>query len=363
MQVFCQSSVISTYTTERLNVKNAVVKSYSHGILLAMFAKGKQDVASVRFQMPFDAPILLITFNRLRVTQKVFAAIRDVKPSKLYIASDGARSHCVGEAQKVDEVRQFLLSAVDWPCDVHTLFRSSNAGCKMGVSGAIDWFFKTEESGIILEDDCLPHPDFFKFCAEMLNRHKNDSRVLAINGCNFQNDQKRGQGDYYFSRFMHVWGWATWRRAWDQNDVDLKFWPTWKQSQTWLSFFGRDAIQRRFWDRVFDRMYAQKIDTWDHAWVASLWHANGFVITPNVNMVSNIGFGADATHTFNQDSMMADRPVFAMATMTAPASMGIDRAADRYTFDHSFGGRNKRWPRRVLFLHKDVKRWIKSYLK
>jgi hypothetical protein len=313
--------------------------------------------------MTLNTPVLLITFQRLAETQKVFAAIQAARPTRLYIASDGPRTGRVGEAEKVEAVRQFLQSSVDWPCDLHTLFRNANVGCKKGVSGAIDWFFKNEDQGIILEDDCLPHPDFFKFCAEMLNRNRDDTRVLAVNGCNFQNGQARGDGDYYFSRFMHVWGWATWRRAWAANDVDIKFWPDWKSSTSWQNFFGADQVQRRYWDRVFDRMHAQKIDTWDHAWVASLWHADGIVVTPNVNMVSNIGFGGDATHTVKQDSLMADRPVFPLPGMAAPSTQEVDAAADAFTFDNSFGGRDKRWPRRILFVHKDIKRWIKSYLK
>lgn len=313
--------------------------------------------------MTFDTPILLITFNRLLVTQKVLAAIREARPTKLYIASDGARANRAGEAQKVEEVRQFLQSSIDWPCDVKTLFRETNAGCKMGVSGAIDWFFKSEEAGIILEDDCLPHPDFFTFCREMLERFRDDPHVLAVNGCNFQEHQMRGDGSYYLSRIMHVWGWATWRRAWLQNDVDLTFWPAWKSSTNWFNFFGSDHVQRRYWQRVFDRMHAQLIDTWDHAWVASLWYADGKVITPNVNLISNIGFGAEATHTKSAEDLMSDRPVFPMGVIRHPNQLVVDQAADAFIFNHVFGGRNKRWPRRALFLHKDIKRWIKSCLK
>jgi hypothetical protein len=313
--------------------------------------------------MPLDTPVLLITFSRLAETQKVFAAIREAQPSRLYIASDGPRAHKLGEDQKVETLRQFLRTAVDWPCDVHTLFRSTNAGCKMGVSGAIDWFFENEEQGIILEDDCLPHPDFFTFCAEMLERYKNDARVLCVNGCNFQNDQTRGDGSYYFSRFIHVWGWASWRRAWAHNDVALAFWPDWKTSKNWHARFQHDPVQRPYWERVFDKMHGNRIDTWDHAWLASFWHADGIVVTPNVNMVSNIGFGAEATHTLTHDALHADRPTRSLGPLVHPSSVSIDWVADRYTFDHSFGGRNKRWPRRLLFLHKDIKRWIKSYLK
>jgi hypothetical protein len=313
--------------------------------------------------MSYNTPVLLITFQRLRETQEVFAAIRKARPTRLYIASDGPRASRPGEQEKVEAVRNFLTSSVDWPCNVKTLFRTTNVGCKIGVSSAIDWFFKSEEHGIILEDDCVPHPDFFTFCETMLARHTNDLRVMAINGSSFQNEIQRGDGSYYVSRYMHVWGWATWKRAWAFNDVDIGFWPQWKISQGWSSFFGKDNVQRHYWTRVFDRMYAQKIDTWDHAWVASIWYADGVVVTPQSNMVRNIGFGADATHTIKPDALHEDRPVLALQGMQAPSTMDIVSDADSYVFDTYFGGRNKRWPRRLLFLHKDLKRWIKSHLK
>jgi hypothetical protein len=307
--------------------------------------------------VPFITPILLIVFNRPLETEKVLAAIRAARPPRLYIASDAARAHKPGEAEQVEAVRRLVEQGIDWPCDVKTFYRRENAGCKIAVSGAIDWFFAHEEQGIVLEDDCLPHRSFFMYCQTMLERYADDARVMAVHGCNFQRGVKRGSGSYYFSRFIHVWGWASWRRAWALNDVALGFWPHWRESDGWNQHFHHDPIQKAHWQKVFNRMHANKVDTWDHAWVASIMHAKGLVVAPNTNLISNIGFGANATHTTSFDALHANQPLEPLGPVVHPPHVAVDEAADRYTFDHSFGGRNKRMPRRLLFLHKDVKRW------
>lgn len=157
---------------------------------------------------PLKTAVLFLVFNRPETTKTVFEAIRKAKPKRLYIAADGPRKHREGENEKVSSVRQ-IVTYVDWPCDVKTLFRDENLGCKSAVSGAITWFFNHEEEGIILEDDCLPHPDFFPFCESLLKRYANDERIWVITGNNFQNGIQRGEASYYFSRYNHVWGWAS----------------------------------------------------------------------------------------------------------------------------------------------------------
>lgn len=201
--------------------------------------------------------VLFLVFNRPEPTARVFEAIRYARPPRLYVAADGPRVQREGEGELVRRVRQ-IATTVDWPCSVYTLFREHNLGCKRAVSEAISWFFENEEQGIILEDDCLPNPDFFSFCDVLLERYKDDPRVWMITGNNFQDGQKRGNGSYYFSRYSHIWGWATWRRAWRCYDRDLSFWPEWKSSADWLKKMP-DKIERRYWDRVFDQTYNGKI--------------------------------------------------------------------------------------------------------
>ena len=155
---------------------------------------------------PLNTAVLFLIFNRLDTTKQVFEAIRQAKPPRLYIAADGARSSREGEAEKVQAVREYIIQNIDWECEVKTLFREQNLGCKYAVSGAIDWFFENEEMGIILEDDCLPSQSFFWFCEELLERYKDDMRVWHIGGSNFQNGIKRGDGDYYFSKYNTFFG-------------------------------------------------------------------------------------------------------------------------------------------------------------
>lgn len=291
---------------------------------------------------PLQTAVLFLVFNRPDTTAQVFEAIRKAKPPRLYVAADGPRANREGEAERVARVRD-IATAVDWPCEVKTLFREENLGCKYAVSGGITWFFKHEEQGIILEDDCLPHADFFSFCEALLDRHACDDRVWAITGNNFQNGQKRGDGSYYFSRYNHVWGWATWRRAWQKADMEIKFWPEWKKSIAWQVEMT-DKVERKCWSNIFDRMYQDEIDTWDYPWTASVWFHGGLTVTPNVNLVSNIGFGDYATHTLLENSPLAAIPTQALGNLRHPSTVDRDIAADRYVFDHVFGGKYLRFP-------------------
>lgn len=291
---------------------------------------------------PLHTAVLFLVFNRPDTTKQVFEAIRQAKPPRLYVAADGARVSKLGETARVEQVRK-IATEVDWPCEVKTLFRENNLGCKQAVSSGIDWFFDSEEQGIILEDDCLPHPDFFTFCETLLNRYATDERVWVITGDNFQDGQQRGEGSYYFSRYNHVWGWATWRRAWTKRDMSIRFWPEWKISLEWMAWVP-DKIERKYWSKIFDRMRRNEIDTWDYPWTASVWHGGGLTATPNVNLVCNIGFGSESTHTADADSPLAEMATDKLGNITHPCSVLQDVAADQYVFDHVFGGRFKRFP-------------------
>ena len=198
------------------------------------------------------SPILFLVFNRPDVTQRVFDAIRQARPPKLYIAADGPRKNKVGEVERCALVQE-IVSQVDWPCEVSKLIRQENLGCKIAISSAIDWFFSKEPEGIILEDDCLPHPDFFPYCDELLERYRNNERVGMISGDNFQNGIKRGDGDYYFSQFCHIWGWASWARAWKKYDANLAQWPKLK-ARNWLGSLGFSGAETTYWQKKLDRV-------------------------------------------------------------------------------------------------------------
>jgi len=294
--------------------------------------------------------VLFLVFNRPDTTAQVFEAIRKAKPPRLYVEADGPRADREGEAEKVAKVRE-IATAVDWPCEVKTLFREENLGCKYAVSGGITWFFEHEEQGIILEDDCLPHPDFFTFCETLLDRYATDERVWVITGDNFQDGIQRGDASYYFSRHNHVWGWASWRRAWMKADMDIAFWSNWKVSQGWKEFWI-DPLERSFWEKIFDKMSRNEIDTWDYPWVASVWYYNGLTAVPNVNLVKNIGFNDDATHTKNANDKFSGMATESIGKLIHPRAVSHHVDADKYEFENTFGGRYLRFPFSLLRLPK-----------
>lgn len=274
--------------------------------------------------------VLLLVFNRPDTTARVFEAIRRARPALLYVAADGPRPGREGEAERCEEVRR-LVTQVDWPCQVKTLFRNLNLGCKSAVSGAITWFFEREEEGIILEDDCLPSEDFFRFCSELLPYYRAEPRVMHISGDNFQDGIIRGDGSYYFSRYPHIWGWASWRRAWKHYDVSLTSWPEARRCK-WLKGLKLDGAERRYWTRSFNRVYAGAIDTWDYQWLYACWRERGVGILPNVNLVTNIGESPNATHT-KVASPGIGIPRGNLSRVVHPVGFHTDGRADRYTFD------------------------------
>ena len=310
-----------------------------------------------------SSPVAFLVFNRPSLTSQTFAKIREAQPRQLFVVADGPRDGHPTDGDRVAEVRR-IVSQVDWPCEVETNLAETNMGCKARVSSGLTWVFSQVDRAIILEDDCLPHPDFFRFCDELLERYKDDDRVATITGNNFQDGHHRGDASYYFSKYVLIWGWATWKRVWDRYDGDISFWPEWRNTSSWGSVAG-DPIERRSWERVFDSVPG--VDTWDYPFVASTWFHGGLTAAPNVNLVSNLGFGPEALHTTDPDSPLAERPVEALGPVSHPERVEQDFVADRYTFDQVFGGkeaRQRRTPWGFLFwLQGALRRRVKRYLR
>lgn len=279
-------------------------------------------------------PILFLVFNRPDVTQLVFETIRQAKPLRLYIAADGPRKSRPDEVEKCQQVRQ-IATRIDWDCEVKTLFREENLGCRVAVSKAISWFFDHEEEGIILEDDCLPHPTFFQYCHELLDYYRHDNRIMVISGTNFQFGRKRGDFSYYFSRFNHCWGWATWRRAWKCYDSNMSAWA-YIRDNDYLSHILDNRKSVKNWTNYFDMTYSNKEDTWDRVWTLSCWCQNGLTILPQINLISNIGCGENSTHT-KFVSKIANMKVGAMDfPLRHPVFVIRDKWADDFTDRQQF---------------------------
>ncbi|WP_150132306.1 nucleotide-diphospho-sugar transferase [Prosthecochloris sp. GSB1] len=286
------------------------------------------------------SPVLFLVFNRPEKTRAVFDVIRQAAPSRLYVAADGPRIECLDEARLCREVRE-AATAVDWFCEVKTLFREENLGCGKAVSAAIDWFFSHEQEGIILEDDIMADRSFFRYCDELLHRFRDDERIMAVTGDYFRRKPRDDGDSYFFSRYPHMWGWATWRRAWRHYDFSMSRWPELKNSE-WLDALGGGYHDfTDYWTRIFDRTSEGRIDTWDYQWFFSCWLQNGLAVTPSRNLCVNIGFGKDATHTKSKREWRSRLPLETMPfPLRHPESVFRDADFDRWLDMHLFQTRD-----------------------
>jgi len=257
--------------------------------------------------MSFDVPILLILWRRPEATKKLLKVLKVIEPRNLYVACDGARDGNNIEIQKVKKTREIVKKEINWNVSLKTFFSEKNFGCKYGVSNAINWFFESEEEGIILEDDCIPHIDFFDFCKILLEKYRYDQRVFCISGAN-QLNKTIGEGSYFFSRYNHCWGWASWRRCWKLYDVKMSLWPKYKKTELIRSNFTFKKEQN-YWSKAFDDFYFHGFpDSWDYQWFFTSLIHGGITAIPNKNLIENIGFGNEATHTKSGKSPLKDIP-------------------------------------------------------
>lgn len=281
-----------------------------------------------------STPVAFIIFNRPDTTSRVFEAIRRARPPHLLVVADGPRPDRAGEAERCAAARA-VIERVDWPCMVQTDFSDVNRGCRDRVASGIDWVFSQVEEAILLEDDCLPHDSFFRYCEELLAHYRHDTRIAMISGDNFQFGRQRGDGSYYFSRYTHIWGWASWRRAWRYYRRDAGTWPQ-VQDGNWLAELANSQAELDHWNRAFQAVFEGRIDTWDYQWNLTVLTQGMLSIMPNVNLISNIGFGVDATHT-TEASAYADLPLEPMEfPMRHPTVLLRHRTADAFTAQGMF---------------------------
>jgi hypothetical protein len=281
-----------------------------------------------------QTPVAFIIFNRPATARRVFAAIAQAKPPILLVVADGPRADRSEEADACAETRA-VIKQVDWECEVLTQYAPHNMGCRRRLVSGLDWVFDTVGEAIVLEDDCLPHPTFFRYCEELLCKYRDDNRVSHVGGSNFQFGRSHGRDSYYFSRYHHGWGWASWRRAWQYFDAELSRWQELRDGD-WLHSVLGDPKQERYWRRILDKVAAGKIDTWDYQWEFACWLYGGLSAIPNVNLVSNIGFGLHSTHT-RAGGPLADIPRQPIAfPLRHPATVQRNAAADDFTARHIY---------------------------
>lgn len=297
----------------------------------------------------FQTPIVYIIFNRPVHTKKTFEAIRKIKPSKLFIIADGPRSNFPSDEKKCFEARK-VVDDIDWKCEIYKNYEQSNIGPKIKISSGLNWVFQHVDRAIILEDDCLADFDFFYYCEKLLKYYENNNKIWLISGNNFQKGNWRGEGSYFFSKYPHTWGWATWKRAWVHYSDNIPFWDTWKHSQSWNNLM-QDKVERKYWERIFDRVYSGS-DTYafDYAWVANIWYNSGITVAPNVNLVSNIGHDSDASSTKTISNISNLKIEKIPKILNHPKKIIVDKEADIYDFNYNFLGDKKHFPYNLIKL-------------
>ncbi|BAY92945.1 MULTISPECIES: hypothetical protein [unclassified Tolypothrix] len=257
-----------------------------------------------------NTAVALTIFNQPEITAQVFEVIRQVKPPILLVIADAPRPQYQDDFHKCAACKK-LIEQVDWDCRVLTNYSEENLGPKIRIATGLNWVFQQVEAAIILEHDCLPHPTFFRFCEELLDKYRHDQRIMTISGNNFQFGEQRTENSYYFSRYPLIWGWATWQRAWQKYDLEMQHWVEARDSNL-LENILDDSTAVKYWTRIFQSYYQGNIDTWDYPWTFTSWLQNGLTILPNVNLVSNIGFSPEAANTKDIYSPFANYPTQAM---------------------------------------------------
>lgn len=283
--------------------------------------------------------VVIIIFNRPDKTLKVLDKIRQAKPEKLFVIADGPRSENINDAERCSQTRA-IIDQVNWECEILKNYSEHNLGCGKRVASGLDWVFSLVDEAIILEDDCVPHSSFFSFCEELLDRYRDDARVMSICGKNVQFGRNLTKFSYYFSRYAHCWGWATWSRAWKYFDYDMLNWELVKSENLLEDILG-DSRSAGYWTSIFQSTYERRYQSasWAYRWLLSSWLQNGLSILPSVNLVSNIGFGEDATHTTttSERSQYANMQTETMQfPLKHPPYVIRNRAADKFEQDTLF---------------------------
>jgi hypothetical protein len=319
----------------------------------------------------FNTPIAFLIFKRPEETSSVFEMIKKIKPKTLLIVADGPRNK--DESILCEKTRR-IVSKIDWPCEVLHNYSETNLGCKRRISTGLDWVFKNVERAIILEDDCLPDLSFFSFCEDLLEKYSDDNRIMHIGGINVEEINKPESTDledqrkcsYHFSNIAQIWGWATWKRAWDKYDVNMKDWPKIK-SDNGLQKLIKNIPVVDYFTYLYERMYRGELDTWDAAWTYTCMKEGGLCIVPRLNLVRNIGFGNGATHSISNKGYVGEMNTKQITfPLNHPDKQEVDVRADQYVYKKVFGIQS-RYGQKILWLIKsnfpNTYNVLKSFLK
>jgi len=300
-----------------------------------------------------DTPVLLIHFNRPESTRRQIEALSKVRPKTVWVLSDGARPERAGEAKAVEEVRG-LFAKLPWDCRPNLVRRETNFGLRRNIAEGLSDFLEVCGEGIVLEDDCIPDPSFFRFCAEMLDRYRDDPRIFAISGYTGFGGDCEIPASYGFSNYFSCWGWATWKRAWARYDGEME---AYRNPETWRSIERRihpKLRQRLYWRMIFNRVLRGKTESWAYRFQLTQWSNEGLAVFPKANLVENVGFETDATNTAG----MKERKIPAGGLdfpLEHPDRVEADANLDRWIEDH---WHSKSYSVRMRWAAGKIRGWI-----
>ena len=295
-----------------------------------------------------NIPVLLLIYNRKKETKILINTLKKIKPKKIFISSDGPKNF-EKDIKSNNDIKK-IVQTIDWTKQVKLNYMKKNYGCKESVSKGISWFFSQVKMGIILEDDCIPSKSFFLFAEQMLKKYQNNKKIYAISGNNFLKNKIKIYDSYYFSKYNHCWGWATWARAWKDYDKNLKYWSYYKKKKSWENKFDQ-KIEKKYWEKIFDLCKKKKIDSWAYPWLYSIWSKNGICIIPKINLVKNIGFNINASHTFSHNNFSYNSGEI-NKNLVHPKRIIVNNEADKLVLKNFFCPKNFFWPYRFIYLIK-----------
>lgn len=282
--------------------------------------------------------VAIFIYKRPENLEAIISVLKEFHPARILLIADGPKNK--SEALVVKNTREKIESLIDWPCQVYKNYSLVNMGLKERFKTGIDWVFNHCDKAIFIEDDCIPNYTFFEFCTELLEKYIDDKRVMTISGNNFEFGKGKSKDSYHFSQYPHVWGWATWKRAWADYDSDISDWPSLRNTP-WLRIVLGGFIISKFWKYIFDRLYASKINTWDYQLAYASWKTGSLHIVPSINLVSNVGYGRESTNIKHKNKTLyvPARPIHfpLIHPKQIIANKEADRLVDNLVYVHPIG--------------------------
>jgi hypothetical protein len=299
----------------------------------------------------YSTPIVLFIFNRPKNTFLIISILRNISPQKLFIIADGPRPNNESDVLLCEQTRK-VIDGIDWPCEIIKKYANSNIGCRNSIPQGLDFVFQQVESCVILEDDCIPQLSFFQFCEELLHIYKDNKSIMTISGHRSEGPNEFDSDSYFFSIYPAIWGWATWKNRWEKYDLSMSQWPELRRSN-WLNRILKTHESQSYWTRIFNKMQ-EGLDTWDYAWVFASWVHQGLTIRPKINMITNVGFNEEATHTNQKNHEFKFPPACELVfPLKHPTQINIDEKADHRIEWVSFSGMDIR---RIAIIRENLMR-------